>query len=112
MTTLVRSGDDGLRGREVVEGAPGIARLDAIDAPAPCVEWDVLWRLRLRCFRERKNVGGDAMTELSKTRLDLIEHLRRQAPAQPGAEERVVVVLVAEARGVLKEFGQRDLLDT
>src|ERR1700694_5213442 len=47
------------------------------------------------------------MAEPAEVGLDLGAHVRGQSPAQVRAEERVVVVLIAERWRILKELGHK-----
>ena len=62
------------------------------------------WR-RLGLFAERKDVCRYPIAESPEVRLDLGEHERRQSPTKVGAQERIIFVLIAEPRSVLKELG-------
>ena len=62
-------------------------------------------RRRLGRFAQRENIRRRAITKAPEARLDLREHLRGQSPPEVRAEERVVVVLVAEPGRILKELG-------
>src|SRR6266404_7614732 len=104
---LVSPGDDSLRRRDAIEFVPGIARLDPVDTPSPRVVGDMSRRGCFRCFTQRQNIGGRAMAETAKVRLDLGEHLRGQSPAKVRAEKRVVVVLIAEPWRILEELGHK-----
>jgi hypothetical protein len=96
VSALIADGNNSFFGRHPVERVPRIARFDPVDAFSPRIVRYVPRRLRLRCFSKRKNVRDDAMAEAMEVGLDLFAHLRGQAPAKVGAQQRVVFVLVAE----------------
>src|SRR6266513_4514836 len=105
VSAFIRCRDDTFRGRDSVELAPGVARLDMIDASSPSVVRDMSRWGRLRRFVERENIGYDSRPKSAEVGLDLGEHLWRQSPAKIGAQQRVIVVLIAEPWRVLKELG-------
>ena len=107
MPALIGSRDDAFGCGDPIELAPGIARLDPVDAMPPRIVRNVKrWRC-LRRFAQRQNIRGGAMTEPSEAGLDLGEHVRGQSPAQVRAEKRVVVVLVTEPGRILIELSHK-----
>src|SRR5918992_2288444 len=107
MRALVSDRDETLLRRHAIERLPRLARLDAVDAASPSVEWHMAWRRGLRPLAEREDVGDDALTKARDVSLDLGEHLGRQSPTEVRAEHCVRVVLVTERRWFLVEGEHR-----
>lgn len=61
-------------------------------------------RARLGGVAEFENVGGRPVAEPPQSRLDLAEHIARQAPAKIRLQELVAFVSITEARTVLIEL--------
>src|SRR3954468_11869631 len=102
---LVRCCDDAFSGGDAVELAPRLARLDTIDSTPPGIEGYVLRGRDFRLLRQSQDVAGDTVSETAQIRLDLPQHRGREFPAEVRAQQRIVVVLVAEPWLLLNELG-------
>src|SRR5690242_14912458 len=107
MLALVSDGDKPFLGGDAIELAPRVARVNSVHATPPRIVWDMSRRLGFRGLAECEDVARRAGAESPELGFHFGEHMGREHPMQPGAQDAVVVVLVPESGGFLVEVGHR-----